>query len=104
MMINKERLGSQEFWTITNRVTNRGKSLTSIIINGFEVSSSSPDKAKNFSMNFDSNFTHDVFDHPHSDFSFSYKLLTNFSVTVKEFSNVIYNLESGKATTQATSY
>ena len=57
--IEKERLGSREFWRITNKVLNLGKSPIPTIINGRKVISSSSDKAKLFASIFSSNSTLD---------------------------------------------
>ena len=59
LRVAEQRLGSQEFWRITNKVMNRGKGSVPTIINGPEVISSALDKAKLFAMNFASNSTLD---------------------------------------------
>ena len=58
--IGAEKLGSREFWRITNQVQNRGKkSSIPTLINGPETVSSSADKAKIFASIFASNSTLD---------------------------------------------
>ena len=50
--ITSQKLGSQDFWQITNSVLNKGKSAIPPVFNGPEVLSSASDKAKLFAKNF----------------------------------------------------
>ena len=43
--VEMQKLGSKEFWKITNRILNRGKSPIPTLINGLEVLTSSKGKA-----------------------------------------------------------
>ena len=97
--IDQERLGSREFWRITNKVLNRGKSPISTIINGPEVISSSSDKAKLFARIFSSNSTLDDSNHPLPDFPLqTLHYIHDITVSVKEVSRLIHELEPSKAT------
>ena len=97
--IEQERLGSREFWRITNKVLNRGKSPIPTIINGPEVISASSEKAKLFASIFSSNSTLDDSDHPLPEFpSRTDCVLSDFRVTVKDVSRLIHDLVSSKAT------
>ena len=97
--IKQQRLGSREFWRITNRVLNRGKPPIPTIINGPEVLSSSFDKASLFASNFAKNSTLDDTGHQLPDFpSRTESSLNTFRVSVKSVANQIKNLQSGKAT------
>ena len=97
--IDQERLGSREFWRITNKILNRGKSPIPTIINGPEVISSSSDKAKLFGSIFASNSTLDDSNHPLPGFpSCTDSLVSDIKISVKEVSRLIHDLESTKAT------
>ena len=97
--VGNQRVGSREFWRITNNVLNRGKATIPTIINGPEVISSSIDKANLFASNFASNSTLEERGHPLPDFpSRTDSLLSNITVTVKDIATRIRNLDSTKAT------
>ena len=97
--IGNQRVGSREFWRITNNVLNRGKATIPTIINGPEVISSSIDKANLFASNFASNSTLEERGHPLPEFpSRTDSLLGNITVTVKDIATRIRNLDSTKAT------
>ena len=66
--IEQEKVGSREFWRITNKILNRGKSPIPSIINGPEIISSSLDKAKLFASIFSANSTLDDSNHPLPEF------------------------------------
>ena len=53
--ITSQKLGSRDFWRITNSVLNKGKSAIPPLFNGLEVLSSASDKAKFFDENFSLN-------------------------------------------------
>ena len=53
--ITSQKLGSHDFWRITNSVLNKGKSAVPPLFNGPEVLSSASDKAKLFAENFSLN-------------------------------------------------
>ena len=97
--IDQERLGSREFWRITNKVLGRGKSPIPAIINDPEVLSSSSDKAELFAKMFSSNSTLDDSNNPLPDFPLqTANSISGFKVTVKEVSKLIHDLDSSKAT------
>ena len=50
--ITSKKLGSQEFWQITNSVLKKGKSAIPPLFNSLEVLASASDKAKLFTKNF----------------------------------------------------
>ena len=50
--IASQKLGSRDFWQITNSVLNKGKSAIPPLFNGPEVLSSASDKAKLFAESF----------------------------------------------------
>ena len=54
--ITSQKLGSRDFWQITDSVLNKGKSAISPLFNGPEVLSSASDKTKLFAENFSKNF------------------------------------------------
>ena len=53
--ITSQKLGSRDFWQITDSVLNKGKSAISPLFNGPEVLSSASDKTKLFAENFSKN-------------------------------------------------
>lgn len=61
--VENKKLGSLQFWKIVNAILNRGKPSVPSIINGPEVISSLPDKAKLLAMNFAANTMLDDKDH-----------------------------------------
>ena len=97
--IDQEQLGSREFWRITNKVLNRGKSPIPAIINDPEVLSSSSDKAELFAKIFSVNSTLDDSNNPLPDFPpQTANSISSFKITVKEVSRLIRDLDSSKAT------
>ena len=53
--ITSQKVGSHDFWQITNSVLNKGKSAIPLLFNGPEVLSFASDKAKLFAKNFSKN-------------------------------------------------
>ena len=53
--ITSQKLGSRDFWRVTNSVVNKSKSAISSLFNGPNVLSSASDKAKLFDKNFSKN-------------------------------------------------
>ena len=53
--ITSQKLGSRDFWRITNSVLNEGKSAIRPLFNGPEVLPSASEKAKSFAKNFSKN-------------------------------------------------
>ena len=53
--ITSQKVGSHDFWQITNSVLNKGKSAIPHLFNGPEVLSFASDKAKLFAKNFSKN-------------------------------------------------
>ena len=97
--IDQERLGPREFWRITYKILNRGKSPIPAIINGPGVISSSLDKAKVFGSIFASNSSRDDFNYPLPDIpSRTDCLVSDFRISVREVSRQVHDLESTKAT------
>ena len=93
--ITSQRLGSQDFWRITNSVLNEGKSAIPPLFNGPEVLSSASDKAKLFTKNFsekpnlgDSDISLPVF------LSRTNLKLYNISITLRMAKKLITNLDS----------
>ena len=98
LRIEAESLGSREFWRITNRVLNRGKSSIPTIVNGPEIVSSSSDKASLFARNFASNSSLDDTEHELPEFPIRTDArLSTFKVTPKEVAKFISKLETSKA-------
>ena len=96
--ITSQKLGSRDFWRITNSVLNKGKSAIHRLFNGLELLSSASDKAKLFGENFSKNSNLDdsgiflpVFP------SRTNLKLHNISVTLKMVEKVIVNLDLSKA-------
>ena len=96
--ITSQKLGSWDFWRITNSVLNKGKSAIPPLFNGPEVLSSASDKAKLFAKNFSKNSNLDdsgislpVFP------SRTNRKLHNFSITPKMVKKVITNFDLSKA-------
>ena len=97
--IQQQKLGSHEFWRITNKILNHGKPPIPALLNGPEILTSSSDKASIFASNFAKNSTLDDSGHPLPVFpSRTDQQLTFFKVTVKDVSKIIKNLQTGKAT------
>ena len=53
--ITSQKLGSRDFWCITNSILNKGKSAIPPLFNGLEVWSSASNEAKLFTKNFSGN-------------------------------------------------
>ena len=96
--ITSQKIGSQDFWRISNSVLNKGKSAISPRFNSPEVLSSASDKAELFAENFSKNYSLDG-----SGISLPVHLsrtnlkLHNISVTPKMVRKVIMNLDLSKA-------
>ena len=96
--ITSQKLGSLDFWQISNSALNKGKSAIPPLFNGLEVLSSAFDKAKLFAKTFsrksnldDSGISLPVFP------SGTNLKLHNISITLKMVKKVITNLDSSKA-------
>ena len=96
--ITRQKLGSRDFWQISNSVLNKGKSSIPPLFNNPEVLSSAPDKAKLFAENFSKNSNLDD-----SGISFTVFLSRtnlkqhNISVTSTMVEKVIINLDLSEA-------
>ena len=95
--ITSQKLGSRDFWQITNSVLNKGKSAIPPLFNGPEVLSSASGKAKLYAKNFfknsnldDSGISLPVFP------SRTNLKLHNISITPAMVEKVITNLDSSK--------
>ena len=96
--ITSQKLGSNNFWRITNSVLNKGKPAIPPLFNGSEVLSSASDKATLFAENFSENSNLD-------DSGISLPLfpsrtnlkLHNISVSPKMLKKVIMSLDLSKA-------
>ena len=96
--ISSQKLGSRDFWQITNSVLNKGKSVIPPLFNGLEVLSSASDKAKLFAENFSMNSYLD--DTGISLYVFPSRTnlkLHNISVTPKMVRKVVMHLDLSKA-------
>ena len=96
--ITSQKLGSQDFWQITNSVLNKGKSAIPPLFNGPDVLTSASDKAKLFSKSFskNSNLDYSVISLPVFPSRTNLKL-HNISITPKMVKKVILNLDLSKA-------
>ena len=95
--ITSEKLGSRDFWRITNSVLNKGKSAIPPLFNRLEVLSSASDKAKLFAENFSLNSNLDDLGVSLPVFTSRTNLkLHNISVTPKMFRKVVINLNFSK--------
>ena len=93
-----QKLGSRDFWQITNSVLNKGKSAIPPLFYDLVVLSSASDKAKLFAKNFSKNYNLD--DSGMSLLVFPSRTnlkLCNIYVTPKMIKEVITNLHSSKA-------
>ena len=103
MLITKEsttsqKLGSRDFWQITNSVLDKGKSAIPPLFNGPEVLSSASDKAKLFAENFSLNSNLDDSGVSLPVFPCRTNLkLHNISITPKMVRKVVMNLDLSKA-------
>ena len=96
--ITSQKLGSRDFWRISNSVLNKGKSAIPPLFNGPEVLSSASEKAKLFAKNFSNNSNLDDSDVSLPVFPSRTNLkLHNISITPKMVKKVITNLDSSKA-------
>ena len=96
--ITSQKLGSRDFWQITNTVLNKGKSAIPPLFNGLEVLSSASDKAKLFAKNFSKNSNLDECGISLPVFPSRTSLkLHNTSITPKMVKKVITNFDSSKA-------
>ena len=95
--ITSQKLGSRDFWQITNSVFNKGKSAIPPLFNGPEVLSFASDKVKLFSENFSKNSNLDDSGISLPVFPSRTNLkLHNISVTPKMVKKVITNLNLSK--------
>ena len=94
--ITSQKLGSRDFWRISNSVLNKGKSAIPPLFNGLEVLSYASDKAKLFPKNFSKNSN--LVDSGISLLVFHSRTnlkLHNISVIPKMVKKVIMSLDSG---------
>ena len=92
--ITSQKLGSRDFWGITNSVLNKGKSAIPPLFNGPEVLSSASDKVKLFVENFSLNSNLDESGVSLPVFPFRTNLkLHNISVTPKMVRKVVMNFD-----------
>ena len=97
--IQDQRLGSREFWKITNTVLHRGKSAIPTLLHGPEVLSSSADKASLFADMFASNGNLDDSNHPVPVFELrTESVLSSVKFKVSEVKSFISALAENKAT------
>ena len=95
--ITSQKLGSWDFWRITNSILNKGKSAVPTLLNGLEVLSSASDKAKLFAKNFSKNSNLDDSGISLPVFPSRTNLkLHNISITPKMVKKVMTNLDSSK--------
>ena len=96
--ITSQKLGSRDFWRITNSVLNKGKSAIPPLFNGPKMLSSASDKAKLFAETFSKNSNLDDSGISLPVFSSRTNLkLHNISVTPKMVKKVIMILHLSKA-------
>ena len=95
--ITLQKLDSRDFWQNANSVLNKGKSAIPPLINGPEVLSSAPDKAKLFDENFSLNSNLDDSGISLPVFPSRTNLKLHISVTPKMVRKVIMNLDLSKA-------
>ena len=96
--ITAQKLGSQDFWRITNSVHSKSKSAIPPLFNFLEVSSSASDKAKLFAKPFSKNSNLDDLGISLPVYSSRTSLkLHNLSVTPKMVKKVITSLHSSKS-------
>ena len=94
-----QKLGSSDFWRITNSVLSKGKSAIPPPFNRREVLSSASDKAKLFAENFalNCNLDDSGISLPFFPYRKLYLKLHNISVTLKMVGKVIMNIDLSKA-------
>ena len=97
MSITFQKLGSLDFWQITNSVLNKGKSTIPPPFNNPEELSSATDKAKLFAKNFSKNSNLDYSGILLPVFSSKTNLKLHISVTIKMVKKVIMTLDSSLA-------
>ena len=96
--ITSQKLGSWDFWRMTNSVLNKGKSAMPPLFNRPEVLSSASDKAKLFAKKFSKNSDLDDSGISLPVFPSRTNLkLYNISITPEMVKKVITNLDSSKA-------
>ena len=97
--IATQRIGSRDFWRISNSILNRGKSTIPPLFNGPEVLTSSKDKADLFAKKFSTNSTLDDSFHPLPDFpSQTDQGLSSLRITSRKVASEILDLDASKAT------
>ena len=95
--ITSQKLGSRDFWRISNSVLNKGKSAISPLLNGPEALPSASNKAKSFAKNFSKNSNLDDSGISLPVFPSRTNLKMHISITPKMVKKVITNLDSSKA-------
>ena len=96
--IATQRIGTRDFWRISNSILNRGKSSIPPLFNGPEVLTSSSDKANLFADLFSKNSTLDDSGHVPPDFADkTSNSLESVLITPKLVSDVISKLDASKA-------
>ena len=96
--ITSQKLGTRDFWRVTNCVLNKGKSAIPPLFNEPEVLSSASDKAKLFAENFSLNSNLDYWGVSLPAFPSGTNLkLHHISVTPKMVRKVVMNLDLSKA-------
>ena len=97
--IASQRIGSRDFWRISNSILNRGKSAIPPLFNGPEVLTSSKDKANLFANRFSTNSTLDDSLHPLPDFpSRTDQGISSLRITSRMVAKAILDLDVSKAT------
>ena len=97
--VEEETLGSKEFWKITNKILNRGKSSIPVLINGPEILPSAVDKSSLFGKLFSQNSNLDDSNIPLPNFPLrTASSLHNVKVIAQDVNFHISNLSSSKAT------
>lgn len=96
--ISSQKLGSRDFWKIYNSVFSKGRSNIPPLFHGYEVLSSSKDKAELFARQFSNNCSLDSTGHNLSDFPSRTDVpLHTLRITPKSVAKVIASLDSSKA-------
>ena len=91
--ISSQKLGSHAFWKIFNGVFNKGKSNVPPLFNGFEVLTSSKNKAKLFAQSFSKNCSLNSSGHGLPDFPFhSNDSLCDLYITPQSVAKIISRL------------
>ena len=96
--MTSQKVGSWDFWRVTNSVLSKGKSAVTPLFNYVEVLSSASDKAKLIAKSFSNNSNFDDSGISLSAFPSRTNLkLHNISITPKIVKKVITNADSSKA-------